>query len=154
MAYDNLCKYLAEQYPSQFVRWLLSAEATDVQVLKTELSLEPIRADAVTLLQASNQILHLEFQTQPESEPPLPLRMLDYWVRLHRQYRYPVDQVIIFLKYTTSEAVFIEQFEAANTRHRYRVIRMWEQDPTPLLANSALLPLALLSTYRLTANIT
>lgn len=145
MAYDNLCKYLAEQYPSQFVRWLLSAEATDVQVLKTELSLEPIRADAITLLQTSNQILHLEFQTQPESEPPLPLRMLDYWVRLHRQYRCPVEQVIIFLKYTTSEAVFIEQFEAGNTRHRYRVIRMWEQDPTTLLANPALLPLASLA---------
>lgn len=142
MAYDNLCKYLAEQYPSQFVRWLLSAEATDVQVLKTELSLEPIRADAVTLLQTSNQILHLEFQTQPESEPPLPLRMLDYWVRLHRQYRCPVEQVVIFLKYTTSESAFIQQFEAANTRHQYRVIRMWEQDPAPLLADPALLPLA------------
>ena len=97
MAYDNLCKYLAEQYPNQFVRWLSSESATEVQVLKTELSLEPIRADAVTLLQTSNQILHLEFQTQPESDPPLSLRMLDYWVRLHRQYRRPVDQVIIFL---------------------------------------------------------
>ena len=97
MAYDNLCKYLAEQYPNQYVRWLSSESATEVQVLKTELSLEPIRADAVTLLQTSNQILHLEFQTQPESDPPLSLRMLDYWVRLHRQYRRPVDQVIIFL---------------------------------------------------------
>ncbi len=145
MAYDNLCKYLAEQYPSQFVRWLSSESATEVQVLKTELSLEPIRADAVTLLQTSNQILHLEFQTQPESDPPLPLRMLDYWVRLHRQYLRPVDQVIIFLKYTTSEAVFINQFVAANTQHQYRIIRLWEQDPTPLLADIALLPLATLA---------
>ncbi len=32
-----------------------------------------------------------------------------------------------------------------NTRHRYRVIRIWEQDPTPLLANPALLPLATLA---------
>ena len=145
MTYDNLCKYLAEQYPANFVRWLFSESATDIQVLKTELSLEPIRADSVTLLQASNQILHLEFQTLPASDPPLPLRMLDYWVRLHRQYRCPVEQVVIFLKYTTLEAVFIEQFEAANTQHRYRVIRMWEQDPAPLLADSALLPLASLA---------
>ncbi len=29
--------------------------------------------------------------------------------------------------------------------HRYRVIRMWEQDPAPLLANPGLLPLATLA---------
>lgn len=114
MAYDNICKYLAEQYPSNFIRWLLASEETNIQVLKTELSLEPIRADSVTLLQTSNQILHLEFQTQPESEPPLGLRMLDYWVRLHRQYRCSIAQIVIFLKYTTSESAFIDRFTAAN----------------------------------------
>jgi Domain of unknown function (DUF4351) len=67
--------------------------------------------------------------------------MLDYWVRLHRQYRCDVDQVVIFLQQTNSEDVFKYQFTAANTRHRYRVIRLWEQDPEPLLASSALLPL-------------
>ncbi len=87
----------------------------------------------------------LEFQTLPGSEPPLPLRMLDYWLRLYRQYRCPIEQVIIFLKPTTSEAVFINEFTAANTWHRYRVIRLWEQDPAPLLADNALLPLAALA---------
>lgn len=145
MTYDNICKYLAEQYPRNFVNWLFSESATEIQILKTELSLEPIRADSVTLLQTSNQILHLEFQTLPQSDPPMPLRMLDYWVRLHRQYRCPIEQVIIFLKYTTSELAFVEQFTAANTWHRYRVIRIWEQDPEPLLADSALLPLAALA---------
>ncbi len=64
-------------------------------------------------------------------DPPLPLRMLDYWLRLYRQYRCPVEQIIIFLKPTTSEAVFVNEFTAANTWHRYRVIRLWEQDPGP-----------------------
>lgn len=32
-----------------------------------------------------------------------------------------------------------------NTVHRYRVIRIWEQDPAPLLTNPALLPLAVLA---------
>jgi len=53
--------------------------------------------------------------------------------------------VVIFLKPTISEVVFTEQFAVGNTVHRYRVIRIWEQDPTPLLANPALLPLAVLS---------
>ncbi len=62
MTYDNICKYLAEEYPENFARWLFPTQATEIEVLKTELSLEPIRADSVTLLQSSNQILHLEFQ--------------------------------------------------------------------------------------------
>ncbi len=145
MAYDNICKYLAEQYPSEFVHWLSGEEATEITVLKTELSVEPIRADSLTLLQTANRILHLEFQTLPGSNPPLPFRMLDYWVRLKRLYGCPVEQVVIFLKSTTSETVFTDQFEDTNTRHRYRVIRLWEEDPTPLLANPALLPFAALA---------
>ncbi|MFE1744905.1 Rpn family recombination-promoting nuclease/putative transposase [Coleofasciculus sp. H7-2] len=145
MATDNICKYLAEQYPAEFVLWLLEAEPTDIQVLKTELSTEPIRADSLTLLQTGNRILHIEFQTLPASDPPLPFRMLDYWVRLYRQYRCPIEQVAIFLKSTTSEAVFTNQFTDTNTQHRYRVIRMWEQDPAFFLGNIALLPLAALA---------
>jgi predicted transposase/invertase (TIGR01784 family) len=145
LAYDNICKYLAEEYPTAFASWLFPEATTDIQVLKTELSVEPIRADSLTLLQTSNQILHLEFQTLPTSEPPLPFRMLDYWVRLKRQYRCDIEQVVIFLKSSNSATVFTNQFEDKNTRHGYRVIRLWEEDPTPLLTNPALLPLATLA---------
>ena len=145
MTYDNTLKYLVEQYPEQFIRWLLASEPRDIQILKTELNQEPIRADSVTFLQTANQILHIEFQTLPASTPPLPLRMLDYWVRLYRQYNCDIEQVVIFLKPTSSEAAFVEQFTARNTSHRYRIIRMWEQNPEPLLTSSALLPLATLA---------
>ena len=145
MTYDNTLKYLVEQYPEQFIRWLLASEPRDIQILKTELNQEPIRADSVTFLQTANQILHIEFQTLPTSTPPLPLRMLDYWVRLYRQYNCDIEQIVIFLKPTSNEAAFIEQFTARNTSHRYRVIRMWEQNPEPLLTSSALLPLATLA---------
>ena len=33
----------------------------------------------------------------------------------------------------------------SNTIHRYRVVRLWEQDPSLLLASPALLPLAVLA---------
>jgi predicted transposase YdaD len=46
------------------------------------------------------------------------------------------------IKETTSEQVFLDRFERRNTRHSYRIIRLWEQDPTPFLAEPALLPLA------------
>ncbi|MEB3182020.1 MAG: DUF4351 domain-containing protein [Nostocaceae cyanobacterium] len=145
MAYDNTCKYLAENYPAEFAKWLLSSDTSDIQVLKTELSLEPIRADSVTFLQVSNQILHLEFQTLPESTPPMDFRMLDYYTRLKRQYWCDIEQVVIFLQQTTSEIVFNTQYLDRNTRHAYRVIRLWEEDAAPLLTNPALLPLATLA---------
>ena len=145
MAYDNICKRLTAEYPAAFVHWLLAVNEVDIQKLPTELSKEPIRADALYFLPQRGQILHLEFQTEPLSNPPLPLRMLDYFVRLYRQYGHAVEQVVIFLKPTNSKTAYVEQFAVGNTVHRYRVVRLWEQDPAPLLANPALLPLAVLA---------
>ncbi len=145
MTYDNVLKYLAAEYPSSFIQWLLAINDVEIQTLPTELGLEPIRADALYFLPQLQQIVHLEFQTEPASTPSLPLRLLDYWVRLYRRYGYPIEQVVIFLKPTNAEAVYVEQFAVGNTTHRYRVVRLWEQDSAPLLANSALLPLAVLA---------
>jgi predicted transposase/invertase (TIGR01784 family) len=145
LSYDNACKYLAEQYPAEFVNWLLSVQPQDIQVLKSELTLEPIRADAVTFLQTAHQILHIEFQTLPESNPPIPFRMLDYSVRLKRRYRRDVEQVVIFLQATSNEIVFTEEYQDRTTSHHYRVARLWEQDSAPFLDNPGLLPLATLT---------
>jgi predicted transposase YdaD len=50
MSYDNLTKILAEKYPDRFATWLLGIPQTNVEILKTELSIEPIRADSLTFL--------------------------------------------------------------------------------------------------------
>ena len=142
MSYDNVCKIIAEKYPLDFARWLLPVEPRKIKVLKTELSIEPIRADSVTFLQTENRILHLEFQTSTTSTPSIPFRMLDYSVRLIRTYKVPVTQVVIFLQETSDEVAFIEKYVNETTTHRYRAVRMWEQDSMTFLNNSALLPLA------------
>lgn len=144
MPIDNICQYLAQQHPENFANWVLK-RTTDTKILRADLSLEPIRADFVALLRPHHRILHLEFQVEAISNPPLPFRMLDYFVRFYSQYNCPVDQFVIFLKRTSSTAAYTEQFVDANTIHQYRVIRLWEQDPAPLLANPALLPLAVLA---------
>jgi predicted transposase/invertase (TIGR01784 family) len=113
-------------------------------VLKTELSLQPIRADALHLLEVDDEILHVEFETDPtKSEPPLDLRMLDYFVRVYRRERKLVRQVVIVLAETGAQIP--EEFHVGDTRHRYRVVRMSEQDPEPLLAHEGLWPLAVLA---------
>jgi predicted transposase YdaD len=142
MSFDNLCKLLSEKHPERFASWVLGTLQTSVKVLKTELSIEPIRADCVTFLQLQGRILHLEFQTKLESTPPLPLRMLDYWVRLYRLYRLPVTQVVVLLLPPAPETVIETVFSLETTRHEYRVISMWEENPELFLNDPALLPLA------------
>ena len=142
MSFDNVCKLLAEKYPAEFVRWLTASESTNVKVLKTELSIEPIRADSVTFIQTDNQILHIEFQTLTQSKPGIPFRTLDYSVRLKRQYKCRVVQVVIFLQQTDDEIAYTEQYVDDTTIHRYRAIRMWEQDSSLFLNSLGLLPLA------------
>jgi predicted transposase/invertase (TIGR01784 family) len=142
MSFDNCCKLLAEKYPERFATWLLGQPIPTVEVLKTELSIEPIRADSVILLQTQGQILHVEFQVKLESEPPLPLRFLDYWVRLYRLYRV---QVLVLLRPPANDAEVVSTFRFGTTYHEYRVLKLWEQDPGLFLKDPALLPLATLA---------
>jgi predicted transposase/invertase (TIGR01784 family) len=145
MSYDNLTKILAEKYPERFATWLLGAPQTNVEILKTELSIEPIRADSLTFLKTQSRILHLEFQTRWISEPPINFRMLDYWVRLYRLYRMPVTQVVILLLPPGEDTEIETTFEFEQTRHQYRVVKIWEEDPSLFLTDSALLPFATLT---------
>ena len=109
----------------------------------SELSLEPIRADAMILLQSDDSILHIEFQTLPKKK--IPFRMLDYRVRGHRRYEdKAMRQVVIYLKPTTSELVHQTSFMLENTRHDFQVIRLWEQPASLFLQYPGLLPFAAL----------
>ncbi len=60
MSYDNTAKYLAELYPAEFAKWLLPDKDTEVTVLKTELSIDPICADYVIFLQTIGEIFSRE----------------------------------------------------------------------------------------------
>jgi predicted transposase/invertase (TIGR01784 family) len=142
--FDNICKFLAESFPADFATWLLGESTPLTQLSPTELSLEPIRADALILLQSDNLILHIEFQTHPSAE--IPFRMADYRLRLYR--RFPdkqVYQVVIYLKHTQSDLVRQTAFELPELRHEFRVIRLWEQPTEVFLQTPGLLPFAVLS---------
>lgn len=143
--YDNLLKYLAENHAEALASWLMGKPVGNrVRLIKTELSLQPVRADWMAQFDLEDEILHAEFETDPaDSDPPLPLRMLDYFVRTYRRERKLVRQVVIVLAETTAHIP--EEFRVGETRHRYRVIKMCEQDPEPLLAEPGLAPLAVLA---------
>ncbi len=141
--YDNVCKFLAENFSSDFARWIFGEPKGLTKLSPTELFVEPIRADALILLQSSEVVLHLEFQTQ--ADEAIPFRMADYRLRVHR--RYPnknMRQLVIYLKSTRSELVQQTVFTISGMRHEFEVIRLWEQPYSDLLQFPGLLPLAVL----------
>ncbi len=141
--YDNVCKFLAENFSRDFARWVFGEPMGLTKLSPTELFVEPIRADALILLQSSEVVLHLEFQTQPDES--IPFRMADYRLRVHR--RYPnkdMRQLVIYLKSTGSDLVRQNVFTISGMRHEFEVIRLWEQPTTDFLQYPGLLPLAVL----------
>lgn len=124
--FDNICKYLAEHFSADFAVWLLGEAMPLTELSPAELSLEPIRADALILLQSTEVVLHCEFQTAPD--PTLPFRMADYALRVFRRFpRKRLVQVVIYLRPTDSELVRQTTFTANELQHRFRVVRLWEQ---------------------------
>ena len=145
MAYDAICKSLVESFAADFASWLLGKPINLTELQPSELSLEPIRADSLMLLQSEDLILHIEFQTKPKDN--VPFRMADYRLRCYRKLpTKEMRQVVIYLTPTTSELVYQTAFEIPpRTRHEFDVIRLWEQ-PTDIFLNSpGLLPLAMLA---------
>ena len=142
--YDNVCKFLAENFATDLAQWLLN-EPVDLTVLEpTELQVDPIRADSLIFLESPNLILHIEFQTSPKDD--VPFRMADYRLRLYR--RYPnkrIYQVVIYLRQTNSPLVKQDSFEIPELVSRYNVIRLWEVPSQQLLTKPGLLPFAVLS---------
>ena len=142
--FDNTCRFLAENFSADFATWLMGEAIVLTEIEPSELSLNPIRADALILLQSEESILHLEFQTDPNQN--IPFRMLDYRTRGHRRYsNKSMRQVVIYLKSTTSDLVYQTDFTLENTRHEFEVIRIWEQPASLFLQYPGLLPFATLA---------
>jgi predicted transposase/invertase (TIGR01784 family) len=141
--FDNTCRFLAEHFSADFASWLLG-EAVELTELKpSELSLNPIRTDALILLQSEDSILHIEFQRVPIDE--IPFRMLDYRTRGHRKYPdKTMRQVVIYLTKTDSEKVHVNHFSLERTHHEFEVIRLWEQPAEVFLRYPGLIPFAAL----------
>lgn len=141
--YDDTCRFLAEHFSTDFASWLLGEPVALTEIQPSELSLDPIRADALILLESDESVLHIEFQTRPKNT--LPFRILDYRVRMYRKYpTKPMRQVVIYLKQTGSELVYQTSFTMERTCHDFDVIRLWEQPASLFLQYPGLIPFAVL----------
>jgi predicted transposase/invertase (TIGR01784 family) len=141
--YDNTCRFLAEHFSADFASWLLGEPVAMTELKPSELSLDPIRADALILLESDESVLHIEFQTLPKHN--IPFRILDYRVRMYRKDPdKSMRQVVIYLKQTGSELAYQTSFTMERTRHEFDVIRLWEQPAALFLQYPGLIPFAVL----------
>jgi len=141
---DNICKFLAESFSSDFASWILGEAITLTKLEPSELSTEPIRADSVIFLESSEIILHIEFQSDPNKN--IPFRMADYRLRLYRKFpEKQTHQVVIYLSPSQSPLVHETTFTLRELNHRFNVIRLWEQPTEIFQQYQGLLPFATLS---------
>jgi predicted transposase YdaD len=54
--YDDTCRFLAEHFSADFASWLLGKPVTMTELKPSELSLDPIRADALILLESDESV--------------------------------------------------------------------------------------------------
>ncbi len=142
--FDSVSKFQIEQYPEDFATWLIGRPITFTTLKPSELSIEPIRADSMILLNSSDMILHVEFQTQPD--PKIGFRTADYRLRGYRKFPgKDMRQIIIYLRPTTSTEVYKTTFQAGKLHHEFEVIRIWEVPAAELLKAPGLWPYAVLS---------
>jgi len=142
--YDNTCKFLAENFSTDFASWLLGKPIPLTKIKPSELSVEPIRADSVILLESSEIVMHLEFQTK--TDETMAYRMANYWLRLYGKYpTKEIHQTVIYLKPTNSPLVCQTSFNSKSLNHNFNVIRLWEQPTEIFQKYQGLLPFAVLS---------
>jgi predicted transposase/invertase (TIGR01784 family) len=117
--YDNVCKFLAENFSADLASWLVGRPIALTQLSPTELNVEPIRADSLILLDSPELLLHGEFQVKPDAT--IPARMANYRLRIyHRFPTKPVRQVVIYLRPTRSPLVYET---SASSQFNFRVNR-------------------------------
>jgi predicted transposase/invertase (TIGR01784 family) len=142
--FDNISKFLIEQYSTDFATWLLGQPISLSTINPSELNVEPIRADSVMFLRSRQLILHIEFQTETSSE--IPFRMADYYLRLCRKFpNCEIRQVVVYLKSTSSDLARQTRYQTDAMTHEFRVIRLWEEPVEVFLRTPGLLPYAVLS---------
>lgn len=76
----------------------------------------------------------------------MPFGMADYYLRLKRKFpQQNIQQIVIYLKSTSSDLVRQTSYQTPVMTHQFRVIRLWEEPLEIFLSTPGLLPYAVLS---------
>ncbi len=152
--FDRILKDLADEAPVFFLRLLgmvPAGTAVDIQPLRPETAPAVVLPDYVAVVRTGTAdpiIFHAEFQSKYYRD--LPRDMARYGGSLAWQHQMPVESVLVLLRPQGVPAMIadIGHYDIGKTitEHPFRVVRLWEIDPTLVLETDdpRLLPWALL----------
>jgi predicted transposase YdaD len=152
--FDRILKSFADEAPELFLRLLGFVPAgikPDIQPLRPETAPAIVLPDYVAVVrvgQGDPVIFHAEFQSNYSHD--VPRDMARYGGSLAWQHQMPVESALVMLRPDRAPAKIPEvghyDIGVTHTTHPFKVIRLWEIDPTPVLETNdpKLLPWALL----------
>ncbi len=152
--FDRMMKSFADEEPGLFLRLLGVIPAggdPDLQPLRPETAPSVVLPDYVAVWQTSplgRIIFHAEFHSSYRRE--IPSELARYGGSLAWQYQMPVESVVVFMRPegVPADVPSIGHYDIGPTKttHPFKVIRLWELDPRPVLEtnNPSLVPWALL----------
>jgi predicted transposase YdaD len=139
--FDRVLKSFAEESPKLFLHVLgfLPADSkATIQPLRTETAPSVVLPDyvaAVRIEAGEQEILHAEFESSYRAD--VPGRMARYGGSLAWQYQLPVRSALVMLREDRTPRDIPElgccRIGATETFHPYKVVRLWEIDPTAVL---------------------
>jgi hypothetical protein len=152
--YDRILKTFADEAPSLFLRLLGFVPAgvePDIQPLRPETTPAVVFPDYVAVVRIGHDppiIFHAEFQANYYRE--IPNGVARYGGSLAWQYLMPMKSVVVMLRPRGVPAKIpragVYSIGDTRTTHPFKVVRLWEIDPEPVLEtnNPRLLAWALL----------
>jgi hypothetical protein len=152
--FDRILKAFADEAPGLLLHLLgllPAGSEPDIQPLRPETAPAMVLPDYVAVVRAGPDgptIFHVEFQCNYHQN--VPRDMARYGGSLAWQHQTPVKSVLVMLRPDRAPAEIPEEGEyrigPTHTSHPFKVVRLWEIDPTPVLQtdNPRLLPWALL----------
>jgi predicted transposase YdaD len=144
--FDELIKSCLQRFPGDLATWLLGEEPLRVRVTDSVLAIASKRlTDKLFEVRRKGRptlLLHVEFQIEGRAE--IPERMAEYLVMLVSVLRSTehrgnsLGAVVVYLDRSTyrEDPGFFEVEGEMGLRisAAYRVIKLWEEDPAPILA--------------------
>jgi predicted transposase YdaD len=147
LPFDATLKELVQAHAADWLALLHESPSAPVKILTPDLSTVTAFTDIV--LHMGDALLHLDFQSGPDSA--LPRRVLLYNVLLYDGYQLPVHSVVILLrpradrKDLTDTVNYAARPGRGGLDFRFEIIRLWQVPAEQLLASGlGTLPLAVL----------
>ena len=141
---DTICKDYVQEHPDDFTNICIGdKEFTVLGIITPEQpTIEMHQADVLIKVEVDGKaaLLHIEFQTADSYNPPMPLRMAGYIMRIVEKYQLPVYSYVIYIRSNAGKndpGYFTQDLEDHRILIEYKVLRLIDMDGQAVLDSNA-----------------